>query len=476
MGEVEGVKNSAGPPNDFGKILRGTRIDGDPFFILVIRILQSARVSMKLKLFIVFLIGLALILGALFFLRKEDRTPLMNLVEKIEKEKDAGKRKELTGALGKLVPNKGIEFKQMSASKDADVRKALLVSIAGAKRFNPAWVNLVDENPDDLKLIEVVATAIMNLKDRGDVSALIELAEDRVGSAKPADGFLVEAAIGALAEIKDERAIEVLLKRREFFFLHGGSSPIAKFGARVLPRLVEIAQNKEDKRNRDAAAAIRMVNDPVAIPAMVDLVNQSKYSSEIRVSAVRALDLMQAKEAVPMIEKLLEDKDSGVQVQVAEMLIKSGNEMQREKVVERLSAKTGAYFKSMTLMNLRQNSDIKHGDAVQRLLDDEAPDVRQEVILYLANADYEKYLPRILETLNDQSWSVREETLKLLRDKKEMRAAPYAEKLLEDNNDWVRFEAAMLLKASTGKSCSYRETAITRALEEGEKYRNHHEK
>ncbi len=429
----------------------------------------------------VFILGTMLVIAGVvlfFYLRREEPTPITQLVEKISNENDSRKKEELLKELAQLEPSRSADFKVLGNQKKGDIRLAALSAIKNTKRFSWDLVRMVDENPDDLQLMEQVAMAISGLRNKEDVPALIDLLEGRRSSEKPGDALMLEAAITALGAMKDDRAMEILLKREEYFNVHMGGTPISSYGKKVLPRLVQIAQGengKKDNRSGHAAAAIGNITDPEAIPKLVEIAQIGGLDSDIRVQALMALHLMKAKEGTETAEKLLADRDTHVQAKVARILIWSGDKNLIDKAVERLPT-AGNYVQGMIVMDLREKKDISHAVAIEKLVADDEPDVRKEAIQYLAQADYEKYLPTILDSLSDESWIVREISLQTLGAHKEQQAIPYAEKLLDDHSDNVRFAATKLLKATTGKTYPYRETSETKTKEEIYKWEHPNER
>ena len=92
-----------------------------------------------------------------------------------------------------------------------------------------------------------------------------------LGGASPADIRQTQTLARALADLGDYDSIDEILSREEVMSVSGFGGPIvAAFGARVLPKVVEIA-HKNDARRGGALHAISFLNDPAAIPELVKL-------------------------------------------------------------------------------------------------------------------------------------------------------------------------------------------------------------
>ncbi len=360
---------------------------------------------------------------------------------------------------------------------DEEMRRIALSSISEAKRFVPGVIEITQKNPDDEELCVAAASSIENIDDERDVAVLIDLVEKRTGSKQRMDKLLVTSAIGALANIKNQQAVEWALKREDLFFSQIGADMLGRFGVKVLPRLLEIAQNQNDKRCENALYAIANMNDPAAAPTLVQLVTQAQYSPAVKEHAIRALQSMEAKGAEGLDVARLETVEPHVGAELALLFVRNGSPMQKEKVLAKFCAPGpmgNEWFiktKKPELLeacidSLQANKDYRHDVLIEKFLAYGDADVKIRAAEYLASADYERYSPQILKLLKYSARKLTPAILTIFIKKKESKAVASAEQLLEDPDDETRVAAARLLKVITGKDYAYQQTSSTQTYKD----------
>lgn len=224
------------------------------------------------------------------------------------------------------------------------------------------------------------------------------------------NAFLAESVVAALAFIGDERAVAPLLNYPEFFTSHMGVKPLAAFGARVLPDLLDIARQPQDPRRPAILSVLANLRDREAIPRLLEALQDA--DGEIRKSALSALRALQASEAEPVLETLLADPDADT----------------------RLAA----------LFALTEMAPEKYRPTMLLFLQDPNPVVRSQVADQIARFKRVDATPALERLLRDPSDIVRFRAAKAL-EKLTGRPYPYKRsnrvKLLEE-----------LMPASTGKN------------------------
>ncbi len=431
---------------------------------------------MKLRIFIIVLTALALVLGVYFFVYREEKTPITDLVERIANEKDEAKKKALVDLLGKMQPSQGIEYKAMGKIRDEDVRKKLLENIQSSSRFNQGWIEMLDANKGDLDLIQAVMTAIARLTNKEDAPLLLDLLKKCAESKDITDGLLTQAAVAALATMKDEKAMKIMMKRPDLYFGHGGGSPLAQFGVAALPSLAKIANNPRNGMAWDAGRVIAQIHDPAAVPMLIYLARTGQKDAKL--GAVGALAAMKVKEAEPVFQALVKDPDFQVREEVIRTLLESdfeGNFNTGVKVLE--SDDVGAVKSAVLEQMVKHAGAMDRVEAVmkKRVENEPRPDVREECMRKLMDLNYEKYRALGLDVLEKEDDPTAQMALiDYFADKKEQATVPCLKKLLTDEADNVRFRASRALLLITKKKYKYEETNYTRD-EEAFEMRNNSE-
>ena len=271
---------------------------------------------------------------------------------------------------------------------------------------------------DDSDMINrVIGTlALGRMKDKESVPKIIR--QIKKGKDEKEDMELVQASLGALGEIGDERAIDILTESSGYFFLEGGYCPIAQIGAPALPRLIELAK-KENKSwikggafapdpnalARASANAIAQIRDSKAIPQLLELARGDDRS--IKIPAMSALISMKVKDVDVEVEKLLDGKDKSVKVRSLIYLIRKNEGNDKYLNI------------ALNYMKEKGDEDVFVG----------------ELAIFMGQL-------------------------------KEKRAVPYLEKLLKHNNGNVRNFAARALFTITGKVYPYEKNRMFKEREE----------
>lgn len=137
--------------------------------------------------------------------------------------------------------------------------------------------------------------------------------EDYILDLKDEDDFVKEEAIGML-ELKGEEAVEPLiaaLDERNKDVKIGACQILAAIGdTRAIPALVKTLGDRNKLVRREASTALTTMGDEAIEPVIAELDNP-KW--RVRGAACWILGALDAKEALPKLEELLNDESSFVQ-------------------------------------------------------------------------------------------------------------------------------------------------------------------
>ena len=130
---------------------------------------------------------------------------------------------------------------------------------------------------------------------------------------KDEDDFVKEEAIGSL-ELKGEEAVEPLIEaldQRNKDIKLGAIEVLKAIGdTRAIPALVNALGDRNKLVRREASTALTTMGDEAIEPVLAELDNP-KW--RVRGAACWILGALDAKEALPKLEELLEDESSFVQ-------------------------------------------------------------------------------------------------------------------------------------------------------------------
>jgi HEAT repeat protein len=171
--------------------------------------------------------------------------------------------------------------------------------------FVPLFIQALDD--PDLDVQGAAALTLGRIKAKEAVPGLIRKFESipRIDEKSPASlrkeaehyGRLGRFLATALGLIGDPRAVPALLERREFYYLEFGETPIAWIGAPALPALLKVAKDKNDPRREHVLFIISRIKDPVAVPALKDVLKDPASDPGLIRSVNAALNRMNASPA-----------------------------------------------------------------------------------------------------------------------------------------------------------------------------------
>jgi HEAT repeat protein len=187
--------------------------------------------------------------------------------------------------------------------------------------------------------------ALANLKDAQAVDTLIAILhekkrvmddDDVVTVSDEPDHEIIEAAIGALTEIGDPRAIEPIVNR----LLEGDTWPyggiLAPWGSTAFELLLKALDSQDDATRATAAYFLGQFGDARAVEPLIDLLGRDA-SNKVRDSAAYALGELRDKRAVDALVAALKDPDEGTRAEAAFSLEKIGDERSIPALAEAVS-------------------------------------------------------------------------------------------------------------------------------------------
>jgi HEAT repeat protein len=379
------------------------------------------------------------------------------------------------------------------------VRAALALGQIGGEAAVEA---LIEALQDRRAIVRVAAaTALQELNDKRAIDPLRKLAKtDKSPGVR-------RAAVGALAEIEADDAVEVLIDAlgdkdetvRKSALSRLSYDERYKGDKRVVGAFIKALQTDPSPWVR-ADAALGMLNDPRAVPALIEALNEENFS--IRINAARALGGIGDRRAVeplakilsrevvrevsdiswqvtflsavaeslgqigdsravkPLIQALYYNEEAvrtgvptapqppylpgGVRISAAEALLKldvSGAVGELVQALQNVNEDVVPYVARM-LVNARAQTAV---EPLIRLLQTSKGETRKEVAAALGNMRDPKAVAPLIEVLNDPIPSVRKSSAVALGKIGDKSAIEPLKPLLNDSNEDVRLAAAVAL-------------------------------
>ncbi len=301
------------------------------------------------------------------------------------------------------------------------------------------------------------------------------------------DTEIVRTVAEALGRIGDTRSIDVLFALFDHMDLSvraAAQSALARFGARVLERLLAMVANPAAEVRTQAASALGALKDPVAIEPLKKLlvdpsnavkraavfalaqINEQHVGSlpllllgnqdpDVRCAAAQVLGRLRDKRAVEPLQYLLtEDVSPWVRYEAAQSLGEIGDRRAVPVLVERMADEAPqvriAALKAVARLSLEDKiSDL------QRVFSDPDPEVRLALIESLGpRSGFSGAETLVIMGLRDDDWRVRVASFRALARRAgddPSRLLPHLRPLLADSNDRVRSAAGDFFRSIEGK-------------------------
>ena len=290
----------------------------------------------------------------------------------------------------------------------------LIQAFSGTVQLQPAYRELLNDKDKDVQAAAIEAVAKMGLKDaipkirnflaqqpRNKLSE--KLGIHSLEQAK--DMAYTRVAAEALVELDDFGSVDELISR-DYFMMNMPGIVLSKFGAKVLPKVLQHSKDGKPQRS-GARSTIGQMRDEEAVPALVDILNGLDYDF--------AADAAQALSAI-------------------------GNETKSDEIRRIVLAQLLAH--------------LKHPD----------PHVRTAVYGGLLALDAAKYGPQILEALAHENGTARLNVLYAISNYRAKGVTPFLEQFIKKDEKWnpgpystdLRALAARMLFRTTGKRVPYK--------------------
>lgn len=212
-------------------------------------------------------------------------------------------------------------------SKDWRLREELVGILGYHKQFQSSQVTKLIEkivqNKEESKIIRSLAIDIINhTKNKEMVEPLIKISEDKT------EPFIVRSrATFALGRLGDKRAVEPLIKvfKEEKWDLQCGAADslgLLKDKRAVEPLLIALKSDKDRIVRGYAAVALGRIGDKRAFQPLIDTFNKGEASRKM---IIYGLGELGDKRALPLLTKVLKDRDREVRWSAASALGEIGN-------------------------------------------------------------------------------------------------------------------------------------------------------
>lgn len=170
---------------------------------------------------------------------------------------------------------------------------------AGAAELKPAYKQLLDDKDKDVRIAAINVAAKMKMSETvPQIRAFLKNEPKRKISRKQSPPTLQEMedlqytcdAAKALIDLGDFDSVDEIISH-DLFMMNSGGQFLAKFGAKVLPKVLQHANDGEMQRT-GARGTIYFMRDEAAIPQLTDLLNGT--DSEYAAASAKALSTILA--------------------------------------------------------------------------------------------------------------------------------------------------------------------------------------
>ncbi len=325
----------------------------------------------------------------------------------------------------------------------------------------------------------VVIDALAQIRSPEAARALEPLLDD-------GDPEIARSAADALGRIGDQASIDRLFglfDHPNVMVRAAAQSSLARFGPRVLERLLEMIVNPAAEIRAQAASALGALKDPVAIEPLkkllVDPSNEVKRAAvfalaqineqhvgslpllllgnqdpAVRCASAQVLGRLRDKRAVEPLQYLLtEDVDAWVRYEAAQSLGEIGDRRAIPALVERMRD-DAPQVRIATLKAVARLAVEEQIGALQEVLSDRDPEVRLALIEALgARSGFSGAESTVVMALQDEDWRVRVAAFRSLARRapeNPSKLLPHLRPLLGDPNDRVRQTATDFFRSIEG--------------------------
>lgn len=361
-------------------------------------------------------------------------------------------RKAAVAALGKMgVGDKNShKILEMLADKQWQTRRAAAFAL-GAIADNKAVPVLVKALRDESA--EVRKAAVSSLGKIGDSSAVPVLLESLKEGSLPHDSVLL-----ALGDIKKPGTLPTFykfLKDRDPAVRAAAIEAIGKMGDQgAAPKLKQVLEEPGTARDK-VIEALANLGDPHLSPLILKALQDKE--APVCKAAIQASGKMRVKSAVPLLLKLLREKDSPKEA-VIEALANIGDESAVPKFIRILQS--GGPLAPVAASALGKQGDRIAVPALLLAAKDASRPVREAAISALAQMQISAAVPLFLEALSDPNRFVREAAILALGNVQSEQALPQLVKALKDHEASVRKAAGEVLQNLGWKPSGEREKIL----------------
>jgi len=335
-----------------------------------------------------------------------------------ETENEESVREAAAKALGEIKDKDAIRVLTNSLAEDTYIIRSAAATALGKIKDREATYALLKslKEEDHLYLRRDIAEILGTTKDKEAISGLIQALSD------DPENIVRNAAVGALATFQDNKEI-------------------------IVPVLLKIFDNKNEYVRRTATLALGVLNDPRAVPTLIELLDDKDIYS----AANRALNTFSRHlitPAIPKFIKLLDDKDEYVRQFAALNLGKTQTKQAVPKLIQLLLEDTKYSVRHYAAKALGEIKDKRATDALIKTLlnDNDSETDRGEAAEALRKIRDKNAIPALIKILEKEpSGHVRWTAARAVRDIQDSRAVKILIKSLKDKHDWVRFVSSQAL-------------------------------
>ncbi|HXT02444.1 MAG TPA: hypothetical protein VN915_17355 [Elusimicrobiota bacterium] len=178
---------------------------------------------------------------------------------------------------------------------------------ASKEALTPVYLRLLDDSDETIKGAAARACAKLHATEAAPkiLEVLSKAPREKYSATNPQwmtpDHMeFVDSSAEALVELGHDAAIDEILSRDELMVNSSFSGPlVARYGAKALPKVLELARKKDQRRN-GALSAIVALRDETAAPDLLRLTNDD--DKEIARSAIHALADMPMKSVANIVQ------------------------------------------------------------------------------------------------------------------------------------------------------------------------------